>query len=192
MTAVEGMPERQHHWEEVYKTKSDREVSWFQDRPETSLDLITESGVARDAAVIDIGGGASRLVDALLDEGYKDLSVLDIAAPALQKAKLRLKERAAAVHWIVADITTWQPDRRYALWHDRAVFHFLTTAEDRAAYKKALSDALPMGATVVLASFALGGPERCSGLPVMRYSSRAWNRNWGRLLSWRRSGLRSI
>jgi trans-aconitate methyltransferase len=179
MTAMDHVPERQLHWEEVYNTKSDDEVSWFQGRPQTSLDLFAESSLPHDAAIIDIGGGASRLVDALLDEDYKDLTVLDIAAAALHKTKQRLNERASAVHWIVADITLWQPDRRYALWHDRAVFHFLTSPEDRAAYKRALSDALPAGGIAILASFAPDGPERCSGLPVMRYSSENLARELG-------------
>ncbi len=159
MTAMDHVPERQLHWEEVYNTKSDDEVSWFQGRPQTSLDLIAESSLPH--------------------EDYKDLTVLDIAAAALHKTKQRLNERASAVHWIVADITLWQPDRRYALWHDRAVFHFLTSPEDRAAYKRALSDALPAGGIAILASFAPDGPERCSGLPVMRYSSENLARELG-------------
>jgi SAM-dependent methyltransferase len=162
---------REQHWQEVYSTKGEMEVSWFQDRPQTSLGLIAQTGLVPAAAsVIDIGGGASRLVDALLAEGWRDITVLDIAGAALARAQARLGDGAARVDWIVADITAWQPQRRYDLWHDRAVFHFLTAPEDRAAYKAALSTAVPAGGHVVIGSFALDGPERCSGLPVRRYS----------------------
>ncbi|WP_300299993.1 trans-aconitate 2-methyltransferase [Ferrovibrio sp.] len=161
---------RQQHWQEVYSTKDEAEVSWFQDRPQTSLDLIAQTGLSPDASLIDIGGGASRLVDALLDAGWRDIAVLDIAGAALARAQARLGPRGASVDWIVADITTWQPRRRYDLWHDRAVFHFLTTAADRVAYKAALRAAVAPGGHVVIGSFAPDGPERCSGLPVQRYS----------------------
>lgn len=161
---------RQQHWQEVYSTKDEVEVSWFQDRPQTSLDLIMQTGLSPDASLIDIGGGASRLVDALLDAGWRDIAVLDIAGAALARAQARLGSRGASVDWIVADITTWQPRRRYDLWHDRAVFHFLTTAADRGAYKAALRAAVAPGGHVVIGSFAPDGPERCSGLPVQRYS----------------------
>ncbi|MFN4276187.1 MAG: methyltransferase [Ferrovibrio sp.] len=165
---------RQQHWQEVYTTKGEDEVSWFQDRPQTSLDLIAQTGLTAKASLIDIGGGASRLVDALLDLGWRDVAVLDIAAAALAKARERLGPRGVGadwgVDWIVADVTSWRPQRRYDLWHDRAVFHFLTDAEDRAAYRAALRAAVPPGGHVVIGSFAPDGPERCSGLPVQRYS----------------------
>lgn len=165
---------REQHWQEVYTTKDEAEVSWFQDRPQTSLDLIARTGLTAKASLIDIGGGASRLVDALLEAGWRDIAVLDIAAAALAKARERVGPRGAgadwSVDWIVADITHWRPQRRYDLWHDRAVFHFLTDPADRAAYKAALRAAVAPGGHVVIGSFAPDGPERCSGLPVQRYS----------------------
>jgi len=165
-----GELERRQHWQEVYAKRAENEVSWFQERPEISLDLIAKSGVAKSAPVIDIGAGASRLIDLLIAGGFSDVSVLDIAESALAKTRARLGERARAVNWIVADITAWTPPRRYRLWHDRAVLHFLTAVEDRAAYRKTLIAALEPGGSAIISTFALDGPERCSGLPVMRYS----------------------
>lgn len=165
-----GEIERRQHWQEVYSRRTENEVSWFQERPEISLDLISRSGVRKHEFVIDVGGGASPLVDFLLAEGFTNVTVLDIAEPALATAKARLGEKARAVNWIVADITAWTPPRRYRLWHDRAVLHFLTAAEDRAAYRNTLLAALDPGGTAIISTFALDGPERCSGLPVVRYS----------------------
>ena len=145
-------------------------MSWFQPRPETSLALIHGAGIAKTDALIDVGGGASRLVDALLAEGFSDVTVLDIAAGALAKSRARLGKDADRARWVAADITRWQPERKYRLWHDRAVFHFLTEPDDRAAYKRALEAALAPGGTAIIASFALDGPERCSGLSVRRYA----------------------
>lgn len=162
--------DRKQHWDSVYTTKAATEVSWFQDNPALSLDLIGENSASQSAPLIDIGGGASRLVDALLVRGYSDVTVLDIAEPALAAAKARLSDQAQKVNWIVADITRWQPARPYALWHDRAVFHFLTDAADRAAYRRALIAGTTIGSQIIIASFAPDGPERCSGLPVMRYA----------------------
>ena len=158
------------HWDEVYALKAEDAVSWFQPRPELSLALIHAAGLGKTDALIDVGGGASRLVDALLAEGFSDVTVLDIAAAALQKSRARVGRDGDRVHWIAADITRWTPERRYRLWHDRAVFHFLTAPEDRAAYRRVLEAALAPGGTAVIASFALDGPERCSGLPVQRYA----------------------
>src|SRR6478609_9322778 len=118
--------DRQAHWQNVYATKAEREVSWFQENPAPSLDLIAATGISSDAAIIDIGGGASRLVDHLLDRGFRRLSILDLSAKALEVAKKRLGQRGDGVEWIVADVTAWQPLRTYDLWHDRAAFHFLT------------------------------------------------------------------
>jgi SAM-dependent methyltransferase len=131
---------------------------------------------------IDIGAGASRLVDALLDEGFGSPTVLDLSPSALAVSRQRLGARGDDVAWIEADITTWEPDRTYAVWHDRAVFHFLTTAEDRAGYARALSAALRPGGIAIIATFADGGPERCSGLPVMRYAPEALAQELDRLL----------
>lgn len=145
-------------------------MSWFQPRPEISLELIHASGVHKTDALIDVGGGASRLVDHLLAEGFTDISVLDISEFALDKDRARLGKAAARVHWIATDVTEWQPRRKYRLWHDRAVFHFLTDPADRAAYRSKLETALLPGGSVIIASFSPQGPERCSGLPVQRYS----------------------
>ncbi|QDO99112.1 class I SAM-dependent methyltransferase [Ferrovibrio terrae] len=162
--------DRKQHWDTVYTTKAATEVSWFQDNPALSLDLIDQSGMPKTAALVDIGGGASRLVDTLLAQNYSDVTVLDIAEPALAASKARLGDQAQRVHWIAADITHWQPARHYAMWHDRAVFHFLTDAADRDAYRRALLAGTASGSQIVIASFAPDGPERCSGLPVMRYA----------------------
>jgi trans-aconitate methyltransferase len=158
------------HWDKVYTTKSIDAVSWYQLRPAMSLELLAHSGLAKDAALLDVGGGASVLVDFLLDDGFSDVSVLDIAAPALAAAKQRLGERAAKVKWLVADIAKWQPERSYDLWHDRAVLHFLTDEADRAAYAKVVNGALKPGGTAIIATFAPDGPEKCSGLVVRRHS----------------------
>ncbi|MGA9853747.1 MAG: class I SAM-dependent methyltransferase [Gammaproteobacteria bacterium] len=162
--------DRKQHWEDVYAQKPDDSLSWFQLQPAISLELIHAAGLPKTAALIDVGGGISRLVDCLLAEGYGDVTVLDIAEHALQKTRTRLGETADRVHWITADVARWKPERQYHLWHDRAVFHFLTDETERAAYRKNLGAALVPGGVVIIASFALEGPERCSGLPVQRYS----------------------
>jgi SAM-dependent methyltransferase len=157
------------HWERVYREKRENEVSWFQDKPLLSLELI-QANVPKAAHIIDIGGGASNLVDALLAEGYQHLTVLDLAAAALMKAKSRLGADAGRVRWIEADVTRWLPDEVYDLWHDRAVFHFLVDAVDRSAYRRALMAGVKPGGMVIIATFAPDGPVKCSGLPVVRYS----------------------
>jgi len=170
MPEVKAPEDRERHWRGVYAGKDEDEVSWYQARPETSLRLIAATGAGREAPIIDAGGGASTLVDHLLDAGHADITVLDIAPEALKKARLRLGARAAQVRWIAADLLSWQPPRQYAIWHDRAVFHFLTAEEDRQRYVEVLKRALAPGRHVIIATFAPDGPERCSGLPVMRHS----------------------
>jgi len=159
----------QNHWENVYSGKSETELTWFEDKPETSLSLITQSAMPSDR-IIDVGGGASRLADELLTLGYSDVSVLDVSEQALLQSQQRLGNKAKNVHWLIADITTWQPSRSYALWHDRAVFHFLTQENQRQAYIDVMSRSLAPNSTVIIATFALDGPEKCSGLEVLRYS----------------------
>jgi len=159
----------QSHWEHVYTTKGETEVSWFQENPAPSLALIAEIGTAPTSAIIDIGGGASRLVDHLIEQGFCDVTVLDLSAAALDTARARLGQRAGRAHWLVADATNWQPSRTYDVWHDRAAFHFLTDAGDREAYIARLRQGLKIGGHVIMATFALDGPEKCSGLPVERY-----------------------
>jgi SAM-dependent methyltransferase len=164
-------PDRETHWDNVYRTKREDEVSWFQASPTLSLDLIHVAGVERDASIIDIGGGASRLVDALVEEGFANLAVLDVSEAATETAKARLGAHATGVAWIVADVTKWEPSRTYDLWHDRAAFHFLTAPEDRTAYAQRVLRAVRPGGHVIIGTFALDGPERCSGLPVVRHDA---------------------
>lgn len=160
------------HWEKVYTTKATDAVSWFQEHAENSLKLIQKTGVPLSAAIIDIGGGASTLVDDLLVKGYSNLSVLDLSAAALSASQNRLGTKANDVNWVVADITKADlPVQSYDVWHDRAVFHFLTSAEDRQAYVQAVLRAVKPGGHVIVATFAEDGPLQCSGLPVMRYNS---------------------
>ncbi len=165
--------DRKTHWDEVWSARAEDAVSWFQPDPRLSLDLIARAGLGPGASAIDVGGGASRLVDALLERGWSDLAVLDLSAAALERSRARLGAAAGRVRWIEADVAAWRPDRRWALWHDRAVFHFLTEAADRAAYADALRAATAPGAAVIVATFAPDGPERCSGLPVVRYAPEA-------------------
>lgn len=160
---------RKAHWEEVYRTKSSQSVSWFQPQAETSLRLI-RSASAPTAAVIDVGGGASTLVDGLLGAGYRELTVLDLSGAALAVARERLGARAESVHWLEGNILEVAlPGEAYDVWHDRAVFHFLTDPADRAAYVRQVLHAVKPGGHVIVASFAEDGPTQCSGLPVMRY-----------------------
>lgn len=163
--------DRRDHWTRVYEDKAPSDVSWYQAEPEPSLRALDRFGARPGSALIDIGGGASNLVDALLKRGWQDLTVLDIAPTALDAARDRLGPAAEQVTWQVADITAWQPSRQYDVWHDRAVFHFLTEPEQREAYRRALSSGLAPDGLVIIATFALDGPERCSGLPVQRYDA---------------------
>ena len=162
------MDNRRKHWEDVYGRKAASEVSWFQPEARVSLALLDACKLPDTAGILDVGAGASTFVDGVLARGYRDITLLDISAHALAATQQRLPH--AALQCVVADITTWQPRRTFDLWHDRAVFHFLTEASDRAAYRKALTAALPRRAHAILGTFALDGPERCSGLQVQRYS----------------------
>ena len=161
---------RKDHWEHVYSGKKPTEVSWYQQHPQHSLELIKATGVDVSARIIEIGGGASTLVDCMLDAGYQNLTVLDIAHGAIEQAKSRLGARADKVAWLEHDITKFSADEPYDIWHDRAVFHFLTDKLDRSSYVHAMSRALKPGAHAIIATFDLNGPEQCSGLDVVRYS----------------------
>ena len=161
--------DRKAHWEEVYRTKPRDSVSWYQPVPQASLDAIMRHGSNPAQSLIDIGGGASTLVAELAARGWRDLAVLDISAPALEVARAAMGAESARVDWIVADAANWQPARQYDIWHDRAVFHFLTDGAARAGYRAALMRGLAPGGLLVMATFALDGPEKCSGLPVQRY-----------------------
>ncbi len=168
-----------NHWEQVYRGRTPQDVSWFQPEAAVSLRLI-RAAAGSGAAVIDVGGGASTLVDGLLDAGYRDLTVLDLSGAALAAARQRLGARAAGVHWLEADILRAAlPARAYDVWHDRAVFHFLTAPAERAAYVRQVLHAVRPGGHVVVASFAEDGPEKCSGLPVMRYAPDALHAEFG-------------
>jgi len=165
------MSERKDHWEHVYEAKSPLEVSWYQKAPTLSLDMIRHTGIDKTSAIIDIGGGASTLVDYLLAEGFSNISVLDISAKALAHAQQRLGARAEAIRWIVTDITAFASQTAYGLWHDRAVFHFLTDKSDRQAYISILKRSLQPGGHLIMAAFAIGGPLKCSGLDIVQYDA---------------------
>jgi len=156
------------HWETVYETKNAEQVSWTQNVPKTSLDFIRSFGLMKSAKIIDIGGGDSKLVDFLLDEGFEKITVLDVSAKALDKAKQRLGKRADKVTWIVSDITYFKPDTSYDVWHDRAMFHFLTTKEQIAAYLNTARKAVT--GYLIIGTFSNNGPKKCSGLNVQQYS----------------------
>lgn len=170
----------QEHWEHVYRTNDPTRVSWYQPEPRLSLDLIRRVAPDLAAPIIDVGGGASTLVDGLLDAGYRSLTVLDLAPSALAIAQARLGHRAERVTWIEGSILdTPLPSSTFAVWHDRAVFHFLTAAEDRARYVAQARRAVRPGGHVIVASFGPEGPTRCSGLDVVRYSPQAMHAEFG-------------
>jgi len=172
--------QQKQHWDTVYSSKSTDSVSWYQERAGRSLRLVHETALPVSASIIDVGGGASTLVDDLLGEGYSSVTVLDLSAAALSAAKMRLGERAESVTWIEANITdVTLPAGAYDVWHDRAVFHFLTTTEERRAYIATLTRALKPDGHVIMATFADDGPIQCSGLPVMRYSPSALHAEFG-------------
>lgn len=168
----EDAVDRKHHWEQVYHQKRPTEVSWYQAQPDASLHLITMAALAPSCPLIDVGGGASTLVDYLLAHGFADITVLDIAEPALAVTRARLGAASAHVTWIAADVLDAQlPAAYYELWHDRAVFHFLTEPADQQRYLTVLRQALKPGGFALLATFAPDGPLRCSGLEVVRYNA---------------------
>lgn len=174
------MSDRHAHWENVYSTKSEADVSWFQETPAISLELLALAGAKPADAVIDIGGGASRLVDSLLARGFTNLAVLDLSEAALAAARARLGSKGDDVEWIAADATTWKPrEAAYDIWHDRAAFHFLTAPGDLAAYIERLKRGLRMGGHVIMGTFAPDGPEKCSGLPVVRHDADSLGRLLG-------------
>ncbi len=172
---------KREHWEKVYQTKGDTDVSWYRPHLDRSIELILGTGVGLDAHILDVGGGASTLVDDLLARGFRRVTVVDIAQTALDVAKKRLGERAGDVEWRVGDIAAIAlPRDSIDVWHDRAVFHFLTTEADRKAYIERVCCAVKPGGFVVLATFGPEGPEKCSGLPVVRYAPDALQATFGR------------
>ena len=162
--------DRKKHWENIYQTKELKDVSWFQPTPETSLDFFKQFNVPTTAKVIDIGGGDSFLVDHLLDLGYKDISVLDISAAAIDRAKQRLGEKATYVKWIVADVATFKPTEKYDFWHDRAAFHFLTDEQEISNYIQIAEQNINSIGVLVIGTFSEQGPKKCSGIEIKQYS----------------------
>lgn len=162
--------DQKNHWEKVFETKSDDQKSWFEDYPHRSMKFITDAGLTKDAAIIDVGGGDSKLVDALLDEGYTNITVLDISAKAIENAKKRLGKLSKSVRWIVSDVFNIDISNGYDCWHDRAVFHFVTETEKVNKYIQIMANSVKPTGTLIIGTFAKNGPEKCSGLPVMRYS----------------------
>ncbi|PPB80959.1 hypothetical protein LV82_01692 [Albidovulum inexpectatum] len=167
------------HWDAVYDGRADRDLTWHQEDPQPSLDLVLQGGPAGNLSVIDIGAGRARLGRALIASGVRDLALLDLSPIALAGVTAQFADLAVQPRLIVADVTTWTPDRRWNVWHDRAVFHFLTEPEQRAAYRRRLIEATEPGARVIIATFAEDGPERCSGLPVMRHDAASLSRELG-------------
>jgi len=158
------------YWDDIYKSKSETDVSWFQSVPKKSLELISELNLDPNDSILDVGGGDSHLVDHLLDKGFKNLSVLDISSAALEKAKVRLGDKAELVKFIASDITKFKPIEKYRLWHDRATLHFLTKAEDIKTYLEIANQAIANGGYLIVSTFSKTGPEKCSGLPILQYS----------------------
>ena len=157
------------HWENIYTQKNTKEVSWYQPVPQVSLRLINELKIPKDANIIDVGGGDSVLVDFLLNEGYTNITVLDISSSAIENAKNRLGEKAELVTWIVSNIVDFEPKSEYAFWHDRATFHFLTEPGDIRRYVALLEKSTVPGASVVIGTFSTNGPKKCSGIDIKQY-----------------------
>jgi len=160
--------DRKKHWETVYETKNPDQVSWTQEIPKTSIEFINSFGLNKNAKIIDIGGGDSKLVDHLLNEGFKNITVLDISSKSLEKAKDRLGEKASKVNWIVSDITDFEPNTTYDIWHDRATFHFLTTTEQIKKYIKTVRKSV--SGFLTIGTFSQNGPKKCSGLEIKQYN----------------------
>jgi trans-aconitate methyltransferase len=165
------MTDRKTHWEKIYSNRSPQQVSWYQEEPTLSLQLIRNIQPALDAPIIDVGGGASTLVDKLCGGGYTNIGVLDVSANALAHTKDRLADKACDVEWYEQDVTRFRPPHRFSLWHDRAVFHFLTTRSDREKYVSVLKQALMPGGHLIIMAFAIDGPTKCSGLDIVQYDA---------------------
>ena len=170
---------RKNHWEGVYKKLSPNEVGWYQTVPERSLNLIINTCLGTNCRIIDIGGGTSRLSEHLLNRGYKNLAVLDISGNSLDKTKSQIGARSSGITWIEADVTKHSFNEQYDVWHDRAVFHFLTEAEERKRYINSLDHALKLNGHLIMATFSLDGPPKCSGLSVVRYSPKTLQKELG-------------
>lgn len=167
------------HWENVYESKEIDKVSWYQENCTATLDMIRQVPHDGNSSIIDVGSGATQLISSLLSMGQKNITALDISKTALSKAKAQLGQKADKINWVHASITTWSPDKVYDLWHDRAVYHFLTEEADRKAYVSTLKKALKKGGTLIISSFGLDGPEKCSNLPVRRHSPEMFDEELG-------------
>ena len=166
------MPDKKQHWENIYRTKELKDVSWFQPKPTTSLDFIKEFNVPLDARIIDVGGGDSLFADHLLQMGYTDISVLDISEHALERAKKRLGKDAIKIKWIVADAADFHPTEQYDFWHDRAAFHFLTSESEIENYIETIKKSISPNGVLILGTFSEEGPKKCSGIEIKQYSEK--------------------
>lgn len=164
------MSDKKEHWEKVFATKQETEVSWYQQKPQTSINFFIENNIPKEAKIIDIGGGDSYLIDNLLEMGYKNLFLLDISANAIERIKNRLGVKAEKVTFIVSDVIDFQPEITFDVWHDRASFHFLTTENDIASYKKLVANFIEEDGFLFLGTFSENGPLKCSGLEITQYS----------------------
>jgi len=162
--------DRKRHWDNIYENRAPDEVSWYQDTPETSLDFVKKVKLPKTASIIDIGGGESFLVDYLLEQGYKNITVLDISDAAIRHARQRIGDQAKLINWVVTDIVNFKPDRKLDFWHDRATFHFLTMEDEIERYKELVSKYIKPGGYMVIGTFSDLGPQRCSGLEIHQYS----------------------
>ena len=181
--------DKKAHWEKIYATKANDEVSWYQPLPKDSLDLITNSSIELTDPIIDVGAGNSFLVDHLLKKGFTNITVLDISKNAINKAKNRLGKKAELVNWVVTDILDFKPETTYKLWHDRAVFHFIRDEEEIEKYKNILASVTEKGTYMVLATFSENGPDKCSGIQIKKHSTADLQtnfRNWEMLFSYRK------
>ncbi len=174
---------RKSHWNSAYEGELGSEVSWFQSKPERSLKLIGRSGVPQSSRVIDVGGGASLLVDYLARDGFENITILDISSVALHTAQNRLGECAKLIDWIEADIIQFQTTEQFDLWHDRAVFHFLTQASERKRYVDLLHQTIKPGGHIIIAAFAIGGQKKCSGLDIVQYNATKLSQELGELFT---------
>lgn len=171
--------DRSAHWEKIYATKALQEVSWYQINPETSLELIHACGLDKNALIIDIGGGDSYLANFLLEDGFSNISVLDISLKALERAQIRLGEQSKNINWIQSDIVAFEPQQVYDLWHDRAAFHFLTSSDEIATYVAIASKAIRSGGYLVMGTFADDGPLKCSGITIQQYNEQSLTQVFG-------------
>lgn len=165
--------DKKTHWETIYQTKELENVSWYQPKPQTSIDLIEKAARSSEDAIIDIGGGDSFLAEHLLDLGFTNITVLDISSAAIERAKVRMGERASRVKWIVSDILAFHPTEKYAIWHDRAAFHFINQAEEIEQYVEKASASLRTNGELIIGTFSVDGPLKCSGIDITQYSERS-------------------